>query len=1099
MIVYSFLFLPLFYSIVSAKINSSYLNSVYMYSQISFNNISDCLGDVFYDPKPENFECMIKVIKDPGFKEFIKDQNNILLITGLIKLYLNMKKMVRLETYLNDIFLNDTNNLLNLSIDLIVNDSSNYILYNLSDIIVNYSHHQNFEFIFERLQKIFIIDGFKELIDYIYYRYENDLVKILENCLKNTTYEPLFYELRVYIERYKKEFYYLAFDLVKAFKNRKETINILIDFILNNSKDGKTILKDAREIANNYTLSKHISDTVKLDSPVADKVFEEIILNTKLMNFIFDFLEKRTNVEKLKEVLLNLPNKTYIEHNIIPFVKETFAVNDENMDFLLNTWRNILKNMFMDNKVKSIIFESLIDFVEEKIFKEELNKTDISGTCNNFIDYIFKNESKNTDVLDLKYFYLIKIFIDSTKNKNDFLTYENCLYRTFSNSYSEKYNIEPIFLVGAIKDEENQEKLKSSTAFEKYCYYIGFCFPYGKEKDGSESCSIKDYNKILKAMVSFYSDASTTNISSFIIKNDELSVNTNDYIKFCISLILTAFPLIIYVFLILYDKIKKYKIINDENDNQNHERKKNIAKYDVDNINKNNNLIKIIYPSWYKFLNEYFNLVKNGTELFNFSINVTRFNNFNGITYIKGILGISTLFHIFGFTFLILSNKPIKIFGAYQFYNTIYNPLYILAFIGLRYCPRIIFSCSGYTLVYKFLCFIERDPNFCFIKFLILQSYKYILLILISLFMRYSLYYINVIFRHMKTPVLKIYELNLNEKSNGYFNHLFSFLFDEIKDLTTINNEKSVIYYLYLPINEVFLFIIGTGLITLGYKYKFRIDILILFIIMFIYFAKLIPYLILKNEKPIYPTLYFFLFGYGELMLNPLFNMPSFFIGMYFGLVNYTIQKGVNSKSKKSSYIQIELNELSSLNSNENNGDDENNNQRKSSFPLINEKIYNKDSRNSKTNALMRHLSCDTNKDDSSYISEKENIKNNNLELFKMEERQKSLESFNDPLDSKSILFQMPFLKSPIKFTNFHRRNQNNFFFKILFMFFLLLFLFFISIIYIMIYINVDSIINSKEKMEYEETNNHKKKGYFLSFENIIPNNFINIVLYIRY
>ena len=394
MIVYSFLFLPLFYSIVSAKINSSYLNSVYMYSQISFNNISDCLGNVFYDPKLENFECMIKVIKDPGFKEFIKDQNNILLITGLIKLYLNMKKMVWLETYLNDIFLNDTNNLLNLSIDLIVNDSSNYILYNLSDIIVNYSHHQNFEFIFERLQKIFIIDGFKELIDYIYYRYENDLVIILENCLKNTNYEPLFYELRVYIERYKKEFYYLAFDLVKAFKNRNETINILIDFILNNSKDGKTILKDAREIANNYTLSKHISDTVKLDSPVADKVFEEIILNTKLMNFIFDFLEKRTNVEKLKEVLLNLPNKTYIEHNITPFVKETFAVNDENMDFLLNTWRNILKNMFMDNKVKSIIFESLIDFVEEKIFKEELNKTDISGTCNNFIDYIFKNESK---------------------------------------------------------------------------------------------------------------------------------------------------------------------------------------------------------------------------------------------------------------------------------------------------------------------------------------------------------------------------------------------------------------------------------------------------------------------------------------------------------------------------------------------------------------------------------------------------------------------------------------------------------------------------------------------------------------------------------
>ena len=101
----------------------------------------------------------------------------------------------------------------------------------------------------------------------------------------------------------------------------------------------------------------------------------------------------------------------------------------------------------------------------------------------------------------------------------------------------------------------------------------------------------------------------------------------------------------------------------------------------------------------------------------------------------------------------------------------------------------------------------------------------------------------------------------------------------------------------------------------------------------------------------------------------------------------------------------------------------------------------------------MRHLSFDTNKDDSSYISEKENIKNNNLELFKMEERQKSLESFNDPLDSKSILFQMPFLKSPIKFTNFHRRNQNNFFFQNPFyVLFIVIFIFYIYYIYYDLY-----------------------------------------------
>ena len=115
--------------------------------------------------------------------------------------------------------------------------------------------------------------------------------------------------------------------------------------------------------------------------------------------------------------------------------------------------------------------------------------------------------------------------------------------------------------------------------------------------------------------------------------------------------------------------------------------------------------------------------MKNGSELFNFSLNQTNFNDFNGITYIKGILGLSMFLNIFGLTFFILSNLPTKILGTYQFYHSVINPFYILAFIGLRYCPRIIFSCNGYTLIYKFLNFIEHDPNFCFFKFLILQSY----------------------------------------------------------------------------------------------------------------------------------------------------------------------------------------------------------------------------------------------------------------------------------------------------------------------------------------------------------------------------------------
>ena len=50
-----------------------------------------------------------------------------------------------------------------------------------------------------------------------------------------------------------------------------------------------------------------------------------------------------------------------------------------------------------------------------------------------------------------------------------------------------------------------------------------------------------------------------------------------------------------------------------------------------------------IFPKWYRILNEYFDIIKNGEELFKYSNNESNFNNFNGITYIKGILGISLI------------------------------------------------------------------------------------------------------------------------------------------------------------------------------------------------------------------------------------------------------------------------------------------------------------------------------------------------------------------------------------------------------------------------------------------------------------------------
>jgi hypothetical protein len=435
--------------------------------------------------------------------------------------------------------------------------------------------------------------------------------------------------------------------------------------------------------------------------------------------------------------------------------------------------------------------------------------------------------------------------------------------------------------------------------------------------------------------------------------------------------------------------------------------------------------------------------------------------------------------NIFGLTFFILSNLPTKILGTYQFYYSVNNLFYILAFVGLRYCPRIIFSCSGYTLIYKFLNFIEHDPNFCFFKFLILQSYKFILLIFVSLYLRFCLYYIDVIFDNIRNPMREIFHNQLEEHSIKYFYYLLSFLFYNIKDDELFTNESVFIQYLYLPINEIFLFIYGIALISIGYKFKLRFDIIIIISFILVYLFKLAIFIFFMHERKIYSTLYFFLHGYGVLMLNPIFNLPSFLVGMYFGLVNFTIQRGVNNISKDEKYKEYELLDYDKQDMNQKRIPSE---EKKRFYKIINNNDL-EDNKLSRILTFSRNQSSIFEVENYVVKSEKSNISFDSED----EKSQKENLDINTRWDKReinnNILLTMPFLKSTVDFTNFHRRNQDKIILKIILVIFFVLLIFFISVRYIFIHIYITKDI--KPDANISDT---------LSFEKIIPNYFLNIL-----
>ena len=241
-----------------------------------------------------------------------------------------------LKPFLDDILTNDENELLNMIIDLITNKSTSHCIDIVLDLYQNYSNYKTYSFVFQRLKKLFIIDGFDKIIDYVYERFHENSTYILENSFRNSKFFPLYKEVKVYIEKYLRQLYYLTYDLIKVCNNRTGTIDVLIKFVLDNSQNDETFLDDARDIVTNYTLAKLISDVIILDSPIGDKIFDELFLNTPLMNFSINFLSNRKNVEKLGYALIHLQNKTYIDTEFSQFIKDMYGEDKELLNFLIN-------------------------------------------------------------------------------------------------------------------------------------------------------------------------------------------------------------------------------------------------------------------------------------------------------------------------------------------------------------------------------------------------------------------------------------------------------------------------------------------------------------------------------------------------------------------------------------------------------------------------------------------------------------------------------------------------------------------------------------------------------------------------------------------
>ena len=950
-------------------------------------------------------------------------------------------------------------------------------------IIDEYEKGENMDYIkiWEYIANISQIDGVYDLFVEFYELYREDFFNFTEIILeKYPAYSDIYniFSQRIKSKPIEKDLILFIFKVLKNYYNSSALINCTIDF-LKTHQDYFDLFEEILENeVMNFIKTKILYTNDRIKEAIKNVIFER----EGMLKYFYDICKDNQTLETVRDLILNIENDTLIKEIMPGFLSRIVELNNTYLDIITNFFLYFTISFSSNIELSTTIWTHLQKKVGEMFKEEKYTSYNISKKCIDLFNYTFFNYNFQDKTYFLNYFE--KFLLSSSRIKGGFATFDNCLREVNESLITDEYIIYPAFIIGLINDPQLTQISKNSSFYLKCNYIRSFCLPFGfKNKEEKENkkpmCSTDDYNKAVRFIINAFSNIDNLNIDSFYLYENNISPNALENLYGLFGIVFLLIPLIIAIILpisknIIMKRRKRKDNLNELIGDDKIKKENNIN----DSIKNHKNIKRNEHSKWYIYLNEFFNIFNNGKELFN-SLNITNYNNVNGLTYIKGMIGISIILTIFGQTYIALVNLPMREYGIWDFHEIISHFLYIIIFIGYRYSPRLLFSCSGYTLVYKYLCYIEQEQGYYFLKFVFLQSYKYILLFIVLIIFRYSMYYINIMLRQEKRPVWEVFKYFIDKEDN-FFRRLFTFLF-QIRE-NGKEMKQNLILYFYIPINEIFFFLFGTILISLGYKYKLRIDLIILILFFLIYAGKIIIYLFYWYPKLNYlTTIDYYLFDYGLKQINSVYNLTCFLIGMYFGLINYSIQKGIYDLYKKdigyNKIISLKISEPDKQKSDEKNEFKDGLTSYLSNL-IINDQTNENEAENDDNEEENKKINSkkDIRKEDVNDINEKNN---ENLEKYINEETNK-----NKKKEYSKKIKEMPFLISPVQISNFHRKYKNKWFFSLFIIISFLLIIFFLLAQKILI----DTNIKIKENSEKDENLSN------LSLDSILTNWTLNII-----
>ena len=594
-----------------------------------------------------------------------------------------------------------------------------------------------------------------------------------------------------------------------------------------------------------------------------------------------------------------------------------FSLNEESFSILSN----------MTESVVSILgkgLNSTSEYTDEEI-------PDITPQCRDKINKLFFEQpnSKATE------YYIYKLLSDSSTNKNDVNSYDKCMRKTYN------FNVDEIgldtkdfqYVLFQIDQTWNTESC--STEISSQWYALAFCLPKMEEcEDNDFILWFYSVSHVLKNVLELNNDTLIETIK-VDTKDSASQFNVLDIFRM-LPLLFILLQIIVVAFDVLPFCVFKLCLKNKYGDSRS-------------SLIMDESIGQKYNKTLYKQIKQCFNKTENSEELFNKTSESTSYNNYSGITYPKGLRGLNMILFLFGSVFFDIFNSYESNYTEESFINIMLGKTYSVYLIGMRYSPRILFSISGFVLFYKFMCFIddkvegnlmvkqevkrksgsgkkkpksnkqnkkpkgknkstnnslsqnipktsvqlylrklEDIPMNIYWHFFNYQLYRYFLFVLLAFFIQFSLYKV-VVFIKGTSPLWKQFFFSWIDSLNSL---TFIFALSTLRSFSTSESFDFFNYY-WMICNEMVFFIIGSLIIFIGYRYQLRTDRFILVLIPLLIVCKVIYYFIscVGNDK--YASLYYYFWDYGKFILTPFYNLPYFLMGMFFGSLNYVLQKGI--------------------------------------------------------------------------------------------------------------------------------------------------------------------------------------------------------------